>query len=120
MKPKYKKHIFVCTNERTTKSPRGDCASCGGISIRKRLVQLINQHDLKNKIRANKSGCLDVCELGPVIVVYPQNFWYTKVKLEDINEIFQTSIIEDMPVERLIANDETWKKLEHLKLYNKS
>ena len=47
MKPKYKKHIFICTNDRGPDHPRGDCANCGGKEIRMRFVQLINQYGLK-------------------------------------------------------------------------
>ncbi|SVA77372.1 uncharacterized protein METZ01_LOCUS130226, partial [marine metagenome] len=49
-----------------------------------KFVQLINQHGLKGKIRANKSGCLDACEMGAVIVIYPNNIWYTRVSVDDV------------------------------------
>ena len=78
MKPKYKKHIFICTNERPLDNPKGDCIRCGGMDIRMKFVKLINQHGLKGKVRANKSGCLDACELGAVVVIYPDNIWYTR------------------------------------------
>ena len=87
---KYEKHIFICVNERPDNSKRGSCSKCGGADIRMRFVQLINEHGLKGIIRANKSGCLDVCELGPVVVIYPDAVWYTKVKLNDVDEIFNS------------------------------
>ena len=112
---KYKKHIFICVNERPENSPKGSCARCGGFDIRMRFVELINQHGLKGNVRANKSGCLDVCELGPVIVIYPDGVWYTNVQLDDVDEIFQSNIINHKPVKRLVANDNTWNKLQLLK-----
>ena len=94
MKPKYKKHIFICTNERPLDNPKGDCIRCGGMDIRMKFVKLINQHGLKGKVRANKSGCLDACELGAVVVIYTDNIWYTRVEVHDIDEIFVTFVLK--------------------------
>ncbi len=115
MTSKYHKHIFICTNERSQNNPRGDCKRCGGMDIRMKFVQLINQHGLKGKVRANKSGCLDVCELGATIVIYPDNIWYTRVKVQDVDEIFVTSIMDNGVVKRLCANEETWKELHEIR-----
>lgn len=116
MKPKYHKHIFICTNDRGPNHPRGDCANCGGNEIRMRFVKLINQNGLKGKVRANKSGCLDVCEFGPIIVIYPQNIWYTGITIEDVDEIFEKSIIGDGIVDRIASSKETWDSLDQLRL----
>lgn len=115
MTPKYHKHVFICTNERAKDSPRGDCIRCGAMDIRMRFVKLIGQHGLKGKIRANKSGCLDACELGPVVVIYPDNIWYTQVKFEDVDEIFQTSILNDDIVDRLCSDEDTWRRLKDIR-----
>ena len=115
MKPKFKKHIFICTNERPKDSPRGDCLRCGGMDIRMRFVQLINQHGLKGKVRANKSGCLDTCELGAAVVIYPDNIWYTRVQVQDVDEIFETSIINNGVVDRLCAKEATWQELQDIR-----
>ena len=82
----YEKHIFICVNERVGRNERESCAKCGGMEIRMRFVKLINKHGLKGVVRANKSGCLDVCELGPVVVIYPDGAWYTNVQLHDVDE----------------------------------
>ncbi|MAM64698.1 MAG: ferredoxin [Candidatus Marinimicrobia bacterium] len=112
---KYNKHIFICVNERASNNQRGSCAKCGGMDIRMRFVKLINEHGLKGIVRANKSGCLDVCELGPAVVVYPDGVWYTNVQLDDVDEIFQSNIINNKPVKRLMANKNTWNELQLLK-----
>lgn len=65
MKGKYDKHLFICINERPPGSPKGCCAAKGGKEIRLEFVKLISQHGLKGRVRSNKSGCLDACELGP-------------------------------------------------------
>ena len=115
MTPRYKKHILICINERNQNNPRGDCSRCGGKEIRTKFVQLINQYGLKGKVRANKTGCLDVCELGAVVVIYPNNIWYTRVTIEDIEEIFLVSILNDDIVNRLVANDKTWEELDSIR-----
>ena len=80
-----------------------------------RFVQLINQHGLKGKVRANKSGCLDTCELGAAVVIYPDNIWYTRVQVQDVDEIFETSIINNEVVDRLSANEATWQELQDIR-----
>ena len=79
-----------------------------------KFVKLINEHGLKGIVRANKSGCLDICELGPAVVVYPDGVWYTNVQLDDVDEIFQSNIINNKPVKRLMANKNTWNELQLL------
>ncbi len=115
MQPKYTKHIFVCTNERMEDNPKGNCAQCGGNEIRLKFVQLINQHGLKGKVRANKSGCLDACEMGAIVVIYPDQIWYTKLKVDDVEEIFKTSILQNKVVERLAASEQTWIDLQTIR-----
>jgi (2Fe-2S) ferredoxin len=112
---KYSKHIFVCINERIPESSKGDCARKGGQEIRLRFVQLINEHGLKGKVRANKSGCLDACEMGAAVVIYPQGIWYTRVVIEDVDEIFNTSVLGDGIVNRIASSQKTWDELNRIR-----
>jgi (2Fe-2S) ferredoxin len=98
-------------NERPEDSPKGCCARCGGSEIRLRFVRLIKEHGLRGIVRANKSGCLDACELGAAIVIYPAGIWYLRVRPEDVDEIFTTSVLGDGVVERLAATPEKWQEL---------
>ena len=102
-------------NERTPDSSRGDCSSCGGSEIRSEFVRLINKFGLKGKVRANKSGCLDTCEIGPSVVIYPLEIWYNQITINDVEEIFQTSILQNGIVERLSSTEKTWKYLTNLR-----
>ena len=97
---KYKKHIFVCINERNNNLKK----SCGslGLDIRNKLVEELRKNNLLHKVRANKSGCLDGCAIGPVIVIYPQGIWYKHVNLNDVPEIIQETIINDRIIKRLL------------------
>jgi len=90
---KYDKHIFICKNDRGENSTRQSCGSIGGLDIRKEFVSLINAAGLKGKIRANKSGCLDLCEQGPAIVIYPQGLWYLNVEKRNIENFFMNLLL---------------------------
>ncbi|MGE3802993.1 MAG: ferredoxin, partial [Candidatus Kapaibacterium sp.] len=69
---RYKRHIFVCVNEREEGHHRGCCKSKGGEEVRGRLKELIKERGLKGECRANSAGCLDTCEFGVTAVVYPE------------------------------------------------
>ncbi len=87
MPPPYRHHIFVCLNERPPGDPRGDCASKGGASVREALAKELKVRGLSAEIRANKAGCLDSCELGCSVVVYPAGTWYSRVTPADVARI---------------------------------
>jgi (2Fe-2S) ferredoxin len=98
------KHIFICINQRPPESPKGYCGD-EGMAVRIAFVQELAKRGLKNKVRANKSGCLDVCSFGPSVVIYPSAIWYKKVTQEDVPEIVETSIMGDGVVNRLQISD---------------
>ena len=54
------------------------------------------------KVRINKAGCLERCEEGPVIVIYPEETWYTYIDKEDIDEIIEEHLVHGRVVERLV------------------
>lgn len=78
----YKYHVFVCENVRAPDDPRGSCGAKGSTAIRECFKKEIKARGLRGVARANKAGCLDTCELGPSVVVYPEGVWYT-VRTED-------------------------------------
>ncbi len=97
----YDFHIFVCENERPDDHPRGCCAAKGSKQIRAWFKDLLKLHGLKPRSRANRSGCLNYCELGPTVVVYPDGIWYRPETYEDVEEIVLSHIRDGKPVERL-------------------
>ena len=98
---KLKSHIFVCTNQRPEGHPRGCCQSKNSEDLIKAFKQGLSQVGLSQEVRAQKSGCLDVCEFGPAVVIYPEGIWYGKVSAEDVSEIVQSHLLNGQPVERL-------------------
>jgi len=97
----FEHHIFCCLNERKPGHKRGSCIESGGQKLFNYLKSRIKELGYKGQIRVNKSGCLDRCELGPVIVIYPEAVWYSYHSFEDIEEIIQSHIQEGKVVERL-------------------
>jgi (2Fe-2S) ferredoxin len=98
---RYEKHIFICENKRPDGHPRGCCKDKLGSEIKEKFKNRLKELGLNSKVRANTSGCLDACEFGPVIVIYPEQIWYGRVSLDDVEEIIQSHIINNIPVERL-------------------
>lgn len=82
----HKKIIFVCTNRRA-EGERVCCAGQGGDILRDRLKAMVKERHLQSKIRVSASGCLDRCESGPNIMVFPDNVWYSKVREADLSAI---------------------------------
>ncbi len=102
---RFKHHIFVCENVRGEDDPKGCCARKGSAEIRQAMKQEIKQRGLRGTVRANQSGCLDACEYGPSVVVYPEGVWYGGVQPEDVPEIIDSHILGGKPVERLRIKD---------------
>lgn len=97
---KYKKHIFICINERT--DGRKSCGESHGMALVNAFKERINKDRINAEVRAQKAGCFDVCEFGPAIVVYPEGVFYGNIALEDVEEIYQSHIKNDVPVKRLM------------------
>jgi (2Fe-2S) ferredoxin len=98
---KFKQHIFVCTNERDPGNPRGDCSSKGSEAIRNYFKTEIAKRGLKDSARANVAGCLDQCEHGVAVVIYPEDVWYTLKSVDDAKEVLEQHIVGGRVVERL-------------------
>lgn len=99
--PYFQTHLFVCTNERSAGSSRGCCKSKGGEILRSYAKRRLKELRLP-EARVNSAGCLDRCELGPVLVLYPEGAWYRADTPEDIDEILDSHVIRGVPVERLL------------------
>ena len=103
--PSFQRHVFICVNERAADHPKGCCKARGGVEVRDALKAALTKRGLSKTIRANNSGCLDQCEHGPNIVVYPEAVWYRGVTLDDVDEIVESHIVGGRPVERLMMKD---------------
>ena len=99
--PYYRHHMFFCVNRR--EDGAACCANSGSQEMRDYAKERLKKLGLrgKGKVRVNNAGCLDRCEEGPVIVIYPQGTWYTYVDQHDVDEIIERHVVRGEIVERL-------------------
>lgn len=100
--PSYKRHVFVCVNERPPSHPKGCCKLKGGPEVRDALKKRLGERGVKEWVRANNAGCLDQCEHGVTVVVYPEQVWYGGVTPEDADEIVDRHVLGGEFVQRLM------------------
>jgi (2Fe-2S) ferredoxin len=104
----YRAHIFVCTNERPENHPRGSCARKGAEKLRNYMKARAKElgMGLEDGVRVNNAGCLERCELGPTIVIYPEGIWYRAETFADIDEILDVHVKQGDRVTRLLLKPE--------------
>jgi (2Fe-2S) ferredoxin len=97
----FKHHVFFCTNQRA--APDACCANHNAAQMQAHAKDRVKQLGLNGagKVRINKAGCLDRCDEGPCLVVYPEGVWYTFVDQHDIDEIVESHLRDGKVVERL-------------------
>jgi (2Fe-2S) ferredoxin len=95
----------VCLNERDPSDPLGCCKHRGSEKIFQILKAGTVKHNLKGQVRVNRAGCLDHCEYGPTVVVYPEAVWYRVQTKEDAIEVLERHIVNGEIVERLLIDN---------------
>ncbi|MCU1298065.1 MAG: Ferredoxin-like protein [Acidobacteriaceae bacterium] len=103
---KFERHIFICGNQRQLDNPRGSCDPSGNGELYKAFKQKLTERQIPGtRVRANKSGCLEQCEHGPTVVVYPDAVWYGRVTLADVDKIIDSHMVGGTPVAELVLPD---------------
>ena len=100
----YRKHIFCCVNERAPDHPRSCCKARGSVELREYMKKRARELGVDD-VRVNNAGCLERCELGPTMVIYPDGIWYHYESESDVDEILESHVLHDMPVDRLRLRD---------------
>ncbi len=100
----YKNHVFFCTNHREDGSQC--CAQHNAQEMHDYMKKRSKELGLvrSGEVRVNTAGCLNRCELGPVIVIYPNETWYTFVDKADIDEIIDEHLVKGNIVSRLLVD----------------
>ena len=99
----FRHHVFFCVNERVDGHPRGCCFAKGSLALREYMKAGAKKMGLQ-RIRINSAGCLDRCELGPSIVIYPEGVWYSCATKEDVDEVLETHLRDGGCVQRLLMS----------------
>ncbi len=97
-------HVFFCTNQRD--DGRQSCQQCDARLARDYVKRRCKDLGIsgEGKVRINTAGCLDRCEHGPVLVVYPESTWYTYVDRDDLDEIIDRHLVNGEVVKRLLID----------------
>lgn len=103
--PYYEAHVFCCTNDRGADAKRPSCAQRGSEKLRDYMKAQARAGGLAN-VRVNASGCLDRCELGCTMVIYPEGVWYHYDTRADLDEIIETHLKKGERVARLLLTTE--------------
>ena len=93
----HRAHVLVCGGT--------GCTSANSLYIHNKFEKLIKEKGLENEIKIVRTGCFGLCESGPVVIVYPEGAFYSRVKLEDVDEIVDEHLVKGRLVHRLIYKD---------------
>ncbi len=111
----YRSHVLVCGGT--------GCTSSGSVPVQEALNKEIKKHNLDKEIKVVQTGCLGLCELGPIIIVYPEGSMYCQVTPEDIPELVEEHLVKGRILERLLykekATDEKACSITEIDFYKK-
>ncbi|WP_459556630.1 (2Fe-2S) ferredoxin domain-containing protein [Lacunimicrobium album] len=104
--PAFTHHIFICGNQRACDHPRGSCDPEGSNKLREAFKNEIKTRKLGPLVRANGAGCLEQCELGPVIAIYPQGIFYGNVQPTDVPRILEQTVQQGVILDDLLIRED--------------
>jgi NADH:ubiquinone oxidoreductase subunit F (NADH-binding)/(2Fe-2S) ferredoxin len=105
----YRAHVLVCGGT--------GCVTSGCKEVQKELETQIKNNGLENEINIIVTGCVGTCDLGPIIMVYPEAVFYQKVEVDDVKEIVNEHLLKGRPVERLMYQDTTSEIAKFIEKY---
>ncbi|WDC84858.1 NADH-quinone oxidoreductase subunit NuoF [Caloramator sp. mosi_1] len=93
----YRSQVLVCGGT--------GCTSSDSMKILEKFKEEVKKHNIENRIEIVRTGCFGLCELGPVVIVYPEGAFYSRVKVEDVEEIVAEHLVKGRPVKRLLYTE---------------
>ncbi|GAN77149.1 (2Fe-2S) ferredoxin domain-containing protein [Acidisphaera rubrifaciens] len=99
----YDIHVFCCVHQRPAGHTRGCCADKGARALSDLMCRLTMAHGLR-RVRVNHALCLNMCEHGPALVVYPDGVWYAYRTEADVREIMHEHVRHGRTVRRLLLD----------------
>jgi NADP-reducing hydrogenase subunit HndC len=111
----YRMHVLICAG--------AGCISSNCKEVKKQFEIELQKHRLEQEIKVVETGCIGSCDLGPVMVVYPEGVFYQKVRPEDVGTIVEEHLIKGRPVSQLlyseIGTNNTIVKYDKIGFFNK-
>ena len=108
--PKPSVHVLVCVNERPPGAGKPSCAPRGAEAVLARFKERVKELGADGRVMVTRTGCLKHCSRGITVAIWPYNLWYSRVKLADIDEIVERSVLGGgQEVERLRMPDIPWE-----------
>ena len=111
----YRSHVLICGGT--------GCTSSGSVTIQEVLKKELKKHKLENEVKVVQTGCFGLCEIGPIMVVYPEGAFYCSVKPEDIPELVEEHMVKGRILERLLykekVTEEVHRSLMEVDFYKK-
>jgi len=108
-------HILICGGT--------GCLSSHSKNIRDEFNEVLAKYEMSEEVKMVMTGCFGLCEKGPVVVVYPDEVFYSHVSVDDVDEIVREHVVKGRVVERLLVKDPIDKKkiknMSELKFYSK-
>jgi NADP-reducing hydrogenase subunit HndC len=109
-------HVLVCGGT--------GCTSSHSPEIFAQFNEQLAKQGIDKEVKVVQTGCFGLCELGPVVIVYPEGAFYSRVKPEDVEEIVAEHLVKGRMVKRLlyqetVVDDSTIKNLNHTQFYSK-
>ena len=90
-------HVLICGGT--------GCTSSGSVKIREAMEKELEAKGLQDEVKVVQTGCFGLCALGPVMIIYPEGTFYSRVKLEDVPEIVEEHLLKGRLVQRLVYDD---------------
>lgn len=94
----YRSHVLICAGT--------GCSSSGSAEIINKMTEELKKNDLEKEVKIVRTGCFGLCEVGPIMVIYPEGAFYSRVQPEDVPEIVTEHLLKGRIVERLVYKDE--------------
>ena len=90
-------HVLICGGT--------GCTSSGSPAIRAHLEKELEAKGLSDEIKVVQTGCFGLCALGPIMIVYPEGTFYSRVTEADVTEIVEEHLLKGRVVDRLVYNE---------------
>lgn len=111
----YRSQVLICGGT--------GCTSSESMEILRAITSEIKERKMENEIEIIRTGCFGLCELGPVVIIYPEGAFYSKVKVEDVKELVEEHLLKGRMLKRLLyhetVDDDRIKSLNDVDFYKK-